>query len=412
MAKFSEVSGMTIRHEGQFVVGARARFFDAGTNTPKTAYQDGNLTAEFDPDEIRSDANAMLPSIWVQGATAYRVKITTADGEMIRDIDYLPGEVSGGGGGGGGGGGDDLDTGDCIWSPRTGTRADYVRANGRTIGSAASLASERADDACEDLFLLLWPINSLEVSGGRGVSAAADWAANKTIALIDLRGRGPWGLDDMGNTTANRLSGATFLSGNGITLGSVGGAGTHALTSAQNGPHVHTGTTDNAGSHSHSGTTASGGTHTHTATTATGGAHNHGGTTDNGGAHFHNGTVDPVGDHQHGYLDGGTGGSVSVPFGGAASPSTPGDSGRTTSAAGAHAHTYTTSTASNHVHVIAQDSGHQHIISVADGGAHTHTYTTDTAAAHQHGFTTAASGSGEAHNNMPPFVLGTWYMRL
>jgi microcystin-dependent protein len=43
-----------------------------------------------------------------------------------------------------------------------------------------------------------------------GFPAAADWGANKTIALPDWRGRALAGLDDMGNTAAGVLTSAYF----------------------------------------------------------------------------------------------------------------------------------------------------------------------------------------------------------
>src|SRR5690606_29796613 len=113
--------------------------------------------------------------------------------------------------------------------------AGWVFASGRTIGNAESGATERADADCEALFITLWNAYSnavLPVSGGRGVSAAEDWAANKTIALIDKRGRVSVGKDDMGGTAASRMTTAgAGIAGN--TLGAAGGTQTHTLTIAQ-----------------------------------------------------------------------------------------------------------------------------------------------------------------------------------
>lgn len=115
----------------------------------------------------------------------------------------------------------------------TSAPAGWVRANGRSIGSATSGATERANADCEDLFLLLWAQDSsLSVSGGRGGTAAGDWAANKTIATPDLRGRALVGLDTMGNSAASILAGIE-------TLGETIGAESVTLTTGQIPTHLH-----------------------------------------------------------------------------------------------------------------------------------------------------------------------------
>ena len=61
------------------------------------------------------------------------------------------------------------------------------------------------------MFEQLWTDDpNLVVSTGRGASANADWAANKTIALPDWRGRALAALDDMGNSAAGRLTATYF----------------------------------------------------------------------------------------------------------------------------------------------------------------------------------------------------------
>lgn len=121
----------------------------------------------------------------------------------------------------------------------TAAPAGWVFMNGRTIGSAASGATERANADCEALFKHLWNDTGLTVSSGRGASAAADWTANKTITLPDTGGRVIAGLDAAGGSTAkNRLTsgGAGITS---TTLGASGGTETHTLTTAQLAAHVH-----------------------------------------------------------------------------------------------------------------------------------------------------------------------------
>jgi len=68
----------------------------------------------------------------------------------------------------------------------------WVRKNGGSIGSATSGATERANADTINLYTLLWDNYAdaqAPVSSGRGVSAAADFSANKTLTLPDARGR-------------------------------------------------------------------------------------------------------------------------------------------------------------------------------------------------------------------------------
>lgn len=114
--------------------------------------------------------------------------------------------------------------GEMVWSFET-SKSGWVLGWG-TIGSAASAATNRANADTEDLYTVLW--NNLgntqaPVSGGRGASAAADFAANKTLGLPDLRGRVIAGKDDMGGTSANRLT-AAGCGFDGDVLGNSGGS--------------------------------------------------------------------------------------------------------------------------------------------------------------------------------------------
>lgn len=60
-----------------------------------------------------------------------------------------------------------------------------------------------------------------------------------TFNVPDIRGRVTAGQDDMGGSSANRLTGQSGgVDGDG--LGNAGGAETHALTSGENGAHTHT----------------------------------------------------------------------------------------------------------------------------------------------------------------------------
>jgi len=98
-----------------------------------------------------------------------------------------------------------------------------------TIGDASSAATIRANADCQNLFLFLW--NNLSdsyapVTGGRGATAAADWAAHKKIAFPTIPGRVP--------LVAGSGTGLTAR-----TKGDKGGAETHQLTAAEMPSHTH-----------------------------------------------------------------------------------------------------------------------------------------------------------------------------
>lgn len=181
--------------------------------------------------------------------------------------------------------------------------AGFVLASGRTIGSAASGATERANADTEALYTLLW--NSMtqtdlpiQTSAGgastRGASAAADFAANKRLPLPDMRGRVGVGKDNMGGTAANRMT-AAGAGIDGTVLGKSGGTETHTLTSGQIPAHTHTASTNSAGAHTHTSNLSPTGNQFTGSTTAVApdGTTNVAGiTTTSAGAHSHTVTVD------------------------------------------------------------------------------------------------------------------------
>ena len=436
LAVFCPLSTQPVFFQGQAQIGATIQVFDAGTLTPRKAYRDGLLNNAW-AQPILSDGNGCIPEIWVQG-NPYKVRITSSGGVQIREVDNIPGDVAAGGGGGGGGAGQ-LVTGDYVDNHGTAVIAGRVRANGKTIGNAASGATELASSTCQALFQWLWNGDSnLAVSGGRGASALADWNANKTIALPDLNARSRFGIDGMGASATLRLTGATFLSGNATTLGSSGGTAAETLGINQIASHTHTGTTQASTAHSHSFTTASAGSHNHTGTTDTQGSHSHSGSTASAGAHTHSFTTGFAGSHNHtgitnfenqnfqvsgvvtsvsrsfGFVNGGSLGGFSyvsdVTY-------TTGSSGNQTvththniSTDGNHSHGGTTDSGGAHTHTISTDGAHLH--NITSDGAHVHTGSTDAGGVHTHSFTSDATGGGASHNNMTPFLLITTYIVL
>lgn len=254
MAGFWNQSQSQIYDEnGKPMVGARAFFYAAGTTTPIDVYQSFDLgDINKLPNPLITDGYGRWPSVYFDEADGfYRTRVTTAGGVVVYDVDGIP-IIGPAGGGGGSVTPVDPDsvfkTGDIKSRYGEGFIAGWVRGNGRTVGSATSGASERANNDTQPLFEFLWNADpNLVVVGGRGANSAADWAANKPITLPDFRGRIAVGHDVMGNIAANVVPDAN-------TLGKAIGEGVHTLTTGEMPSHGHTGTTNPDGLHFHSET--------------------------------------------------------------------------------------------------------------------------------------------------------------
>lgn len=193
--------------------------FAAGTTTPQSAYQDSSLTIPW-PNPIVLDSAGRVPPFYLADGQI-KIRLTNAAGvtQVAADNLLVVGASSGSGSAPSVDPTTIMQVGFIAPYYGTGARTGFVRLNGRTIGSATSGASERANADCQPLFEYLWGADAnLSVSTGRGASANADWVANKTIALPDWRGRALAALDDMGNSAAGRLT-STYFSASPIVLG-------------------------------------------------------------------------------------------------------------------------------------------------------------------------------------------------
>jgi hypothetical protein len=248
---------------GRLLSGARLFLFDGGTSTPRIGYRDSSLTSPH-PNPIVADSAGRLPLIYLDDGF-YRHRLTSKAGTLIFDDDGLPVLSATEGGSG-----TSVDP-DSVFKTRDikirfddQPLAGYVRLNGRTIGSAASGATERANADTQSLYEELWGFANISVTGGKGGSAAADFAANKPLVLPDAAGRGIFGADDLGAGNKARLS--SYIP-NSTLQGSVGG--NQAWTLQFNNLPVSCPWT---GSVSGPGTTAlSGASHTHAFSGSTGG---------------------------------------------------------------------------------------------------------------------------------------------
>jgi len=227
--------------------GGQLYIIQAGTvSTPQDAFADIALTIE-QPYPMTLDAAGRVPQFFLADGTV-KIRLQDKNGvvQLTADQVMVIGPSSGGGGGGG-----TIDpttiyqTGDLKPRYGTGDHTGFVRCNKRTIGSATSGATERANLDCQALFLHLWGADaSLVVSGGRGASAATDWGANKQIETPDYRGYSLAFLDDMGNTPAGRIT-ATYFISNPTVLGAQPGGQSTGLATANMPPYTPTGSITN-----------------------------------------------------------------------------------------------------------------------------------------------------------------------
>ena len=426
-AALCPLSLQSLQEYGKPLVGAKVYIYESGTTTPKTVFKDFQCqVAHARP--ILTNAQGRIPPIYV-GSGVYRVRILRPDNVPFEDVDGIVGTVLEDGGSGSDPGqtypltdeNSVLITGDVIWSYRSGPRPGFTPCNGGTIGQATSGASNIAVGVPSNqiqpvgsafsLFKHLWesdpdlPICASDVDVPRGGTALADWDANRTIRVPDLRGRALFGLDNMSNASANCAQITTQLttekgkaeavvadasglcrgmyvvvSGipngtmiteiDGLTitlsalptstltqksarfsvfpdaqkLGSKGGSAVHILAQGELASHIHEATSV---------------------------------IEEADGAHPHNGATNESGDHAHGYLNTVYDGPGIFPGGG---PIGPREEARTTYPAGNHAHAVT----------------------IPVSGAHKHDIKTEM----------EETGKSQPHNNYPPAVMGTFYMKL
>ncbi len=241
---------------------------------------------------------------------------------------------------------------------------------GGSIGDASSAATRRANADTVNLFTLLWNNVSdtyAPVSGGRGASAAADFAAHKRLTLPAFEGRVP------GHYGAGSGLGATKL------LGQTEGAYTHALSAAEMPTHSHSGTTDSLGDHAHTVSIVSdpGAAHSHAVSN----------TADtNTAPHVHEITFFVVTNATLG-----SGGGQTVP-------------------------TLNSQVSTQSMNSESANASHNHGLNFTTGSeaAHTHAVsgTTATTGAHSHTVSTVSAGGSGAHSNTQPTMYCNFQIKL
>jgi len=134
---------------GNPLTGGKLYIFQTATTTPQNAYSDSGLSNALS-NPLTLDSSGRVPQFFLADGTI-KVRLTDAAGVIQAEWDNLL--VIGPSGGGGGGATVDpttiFQTGDVIWLDQSGPRNGFVRDNGRTIGSGASGATERANADCQ-----------------------------------------------------------------------------------------------------------------------------------------------------------------------------------------------------------------------------------------------------------------------
>jgi len=216
------------------IVGALAYFFEATSTTPMAVYSSADLgTPNVHTHPVVADGNARWPQVFfddtdpdpddplVSGRRFYDVKVTDAAGVLIYHDHSVPiiGTVTGEGGGGGGVPVDQnalARVGDVKMKfCRSAEPADagWVRCNGGTISKLGGVGTERANADTENLFVYLYTQHDQLICPvvGRTGNALNDFNAGLAIKLPDMRGRAPFGVDAMGNGAPSTGVGANLI---------------------------------------------------------------------------------------------------------------------------------------------------------------------------------------------------------
>lgn len=239
--------------QGQPLSGCKLYFYQAGTTTPQSAYADADLSIAL-PNPLECDASGRIGQFFLADGNI-KIRLADKNGVTVLAADNIL--VIGPSSGGGGGGSVDATTiaatGDLKVRYGTGALSGWVRANGRTVGSATSGATERANADTQTLWEYLCTTDTAlraTISGGYSGNCATDYAANKTIQLPDYRGYALAGLGDMGNTATTGLT-STYFGTDPTVLGA--SASAQSITFAQeNLPSLNFTVTIPAGQGSHS----------------------------------------------------------------------------------------------------------------------------------------------------------------
>jgi microcystin-dependent protein len=211
----------------------------------------------------------------------------------------------------------------------------------------------------------------------------------------NLRGRVPVGPDNLDSDFA--------------AFGQTGGSKTHTLTEAQMPSHTHSGSTDSGGAHSHSGSTSTAGDHGHNSSIGSAGSHSHTGSVSGATGNTSIG-------HSHSVSNIIT--NVNVTTANRGNNITVGNTSVVTGVGVSRSNVSTSNVSLTHSHgfsanfTTSNEGGHTHSISIAPTGAHSHNFNTSNTGAHTHGISVQSSGLSQPHNNLQPYIVLNYIIKL
>lgn len=181
------------------IAAARLFFYITGTATPLATFSDAGLTTP-NTNPVTADANGRFGSIWLSPSQAYKVELWTAAtiddpiGALIWTADPVgPGVAS-------------------SLGNTTGMISEIRAFAGRSEQVPSGWAMCFGQAISRATFSALFDLVGTTYGVGDGFT---------TFNLPDLRGRGIFGLDDMGGIAANRIT----AGGSGIPASTLGGTG-------------------------------------------------------------------------------------------------------------------------------------------------------------------------------------------
>jgi hypothetical protein len=206
---------------GRPLIGALLYTYVAGTvSAPLVSFQDSALTIQ-NPWPLQADTTGRIPMLYLPAGSVH-VRLTTSGGVVVFDYPamlVIGGTTSGGTVAPGVPASAIFSTGDIKWRPAGGPLQDWVIANGLTIGDANSGATQRANPDTQALYVWLYancPQVHCPQSSPRTGNALTDYGMHFQMTVPDMRGRGPFGLDDMGASASGRIL-AGNMTGSGDT---------------------------------------------------------------------------------------------------------------------------------------------------------------------------------------------------